>query len=65
MKQKKRVQSRNRKVQEHRINLRSNIWCRNVFQYRYDQFLMYASCKRCIDQFGCRSIYPAGNVYGI
>ena len=45
--------------------LRSNIWCRNVFQYRYDQFLMYASCKRCIDQFGCRSIYPAGNVYGI
>ena len=43
----------------------SNIWCWIILQYRYDQFLMYASCKRCPDQSDRRSIYSAGNVYGI
>ena len=43
----------------------SNVWCRIIFQHRYDRFIMYADGTWCDHQYDCRNLYSAKYVHGI
>ena len=43
----------------------SNVWCRIIFQHRYDRFIMYADGTWCDHQYDCRNLYSAEHVHGI
>ena len=43
----------------------SNVWCRIIFQHRYDRFIMYADGTWCDHQYDCRNLYSAKHVHGI